>query len=299
MENQAIGIASACRIELAEGNIKSPCCRRAMLGGLLINAELDGETVRFALDDVVGADGILRLIRQCWSVQGEVAAIRRGAHKSNLFTFRSRKAAEWLDRIRWEGCLQNPCSACASHFARGMFVAGGTLSDPEKSLHLEFNIRAEQSLTIAANMLAQLGTEPKLAHRKNGVGLYYKKSDAIEAVLAEIGATKTVFDFINAKIVREIRNHENRVANCDAGNIQKAVSANRKQLEAIAALRRLGRMDRLDDEQYRTAELREAHPELTLSELGLRMSPPISKSGMYHRMNKIIEIAEAVCAEAE
>lgn len=102
--------------------------------------------------------------------------------------------------------------------------------------------------SAAKAALAAIGAEPKSACRPRGTGLYFKRGEDIEDLLAALGATKTVFAFINAKILREIRNHENRVANCDTGNIQKSVSATRKQLDAIAELTRLGRLDRLDDE---------------------------------------------------
>lgn len=299
MEETKIGIASACRREMAELAVKQNCCRRALLGGMMLSAAVDGETLTFTLDEVESAEAALRLIRQCWSVQTEAEPMRRGAHKTWQITFTSRKAADWLTGLRERGMLSEGCSACYVHFARGMFIGGGTLTDPGKGLHLEFLVRDPSSVVLCANMLAAIGVEPKCAVRTRGTGFYIKRSETIEELLAALGATKTVFEFINAKIVREIRNHENRVANCDAGNIRKSVSANQKQLEAISDLRRFGRMDRLDDEQQRTAELREAFPELSLGELGLHMSPPISKSGMYHRMNKIIEIADAVRAEAE
>lgn len=294
-----IGIASACRRELAEQNVKANCCRRALLGGMMINAAVEGESITFTLDEAEAADAALRLLRQCWSAQAEATPLRRGAHKAWQIAVTSRKAADWLNRVRASGALAGGCVSCAAHFAQGMFIAGGTLTSPEKDLHLEFLIRVPESVPAAEAALAAIGAEPKSAVRPRGTGLYFKRSETIEDLLAALGATKTVFEFINAKIVREIRNHENRVSNCDTGNIQKSVSATRKQLDAIDELTRCGRLDRLDDELRRTAELRAANPELSLAELGQRMSPPISKSGMYHRMNKIMEVAEAVRAEAE
>lgn len=299
MEETNIGIASACRRELAKQNVKANCCRRALLGGLLINAAVEGETITLTLDEPEAAETALRLLRKCWSVQGEALPLRRGAHKYWQIAFSSRKAADWLAHVRKYGAPTGGCMNCPAHFVQGMFIASGTLTSPEKGLHLELLIRVPESLPAAKSALAAIGAEPKSAVRPRGTGLYFKRGEDIEDLLAALGATKTVFAFINAKILREIRNHENRVANCDTGNIQKSVSATRKQLDAIAELTRLGRLDRLDDELRCTAELRAANPELSLGELGMRMSPPISKSGMYHRMRKIMEIAEAACAEAE
>ncbi len=298
-ETEKIGVASGCRRELAEINVKSNCCRRALLDGMMINAAVEGKTVRFFLDEQTAADTALRLLRQCWSVQTDAKPIRRGAHRRLEIAFASQKVVDRLLRMRENASPADGCDDCVISFVRGMFIAAGTLTAPEKGFHLEFLIREPLACGVAEVALLQITDPPRRANRAQAIGLYYKRGETIEEILAALGATKTVFELINAKILREIRNHENRVANCDSGNIRKSVSANGKQLEAISDLRRLGRFNRLDDEQRRTAELRERNPELSLGELGLRMSPPISKSGMYHRMNKIMEAAEAARAEAE
>lgn len=299
-----ISVASECRRELVEQMPRAECCRRALLGGLLFCAQLqeDGQ-IAVMYKEEAAAETAARLLRQFFSVKAEPEIIRRGAHRFWSLSFFSRRAAEQIADISAKGILpmgdDAPCAGCASSFLRGVFVACGTLTDPEKSCHLEFGIPEGKRADALASELEDMGVPPKRAVRRGGTGLYYKGSGAVEELLAALGASTTVFTLINAKILREIRNHENRVANCDTGNIQKSVSATRRQLEAIALLREWGRMDRLDDELRRTAELREENPELSLGELGLRMSPPISKPGMYHRMNKIIALAEVVAAEAE
>lgn len=298
-----ISVASECRRELIEQMPKTECCRRALLGGLLFCARLlDDGQIAVLYKEEAAAGTAARLLRQFFSVKVEPETVRRGAHRFWGLVFTSRRAAEQLADVTAKGILpmgDSPCAACASAFLRGVFVACGTLTDPEKGCHLEFCIPQGKGAEAVEALLEDMDVPPKRACRKNGTGLYYKGSGAVEELLAALGASTTVFSLINAKILREIRNHENRVANCDTGNIQKSVSATRRQLEAIAVLREHGRMDRLDDELRRTAELREENPELSLGELGLRMSPPISKPGMYHRMNKIIALAEVVAAEAE
>lgn len=298
-----MGIAVDFRRELCEVNLKSNCCRRAMLAGLLLTAVPEDDRISALFCEEAGAETAAHLLRQCFSASTEIKAERRGAHNMWRMSAVSRKAAQWLLQTTAAPTLgaafPAACAGCVQHFLQGAFICGGSLSSPEKSYHLEIILPDEARAALAEEAFLMLGAAPKRAKRPRGIGLYFKDSTAIEELLAALGTGKTVFDFINAKILREIRNHENRVANCDAGNIQKSVSATRRQLDAIALLRRLGRMDRLDDELLRTAELREAHKELSLGELGLYMQPPISKSGMYHRMNKIMEIAEAMQAEAE
>ena len=301
--DKKISVAAECRCELVEQIPRAECCRRALLGGLMFCARLqeDGQ-ISVMYKEEEAALATARLLRQFFSVKTEPSVVRRGAHRFWSLCFASHRAAEQLTDAERQGKLpmgESVCTSCASYFLRGLFVACGTVTDPEKGFHLEFCLPEWGCADVVEALLEEMGTPAKRTCRKGGTSLYYKGSEAVENLLAAIGSSTTVFNLINAKILREIRNHENRVANCDTGNIQKSVSATRRQLEAIAFLREHGRMDRLDDELRRTAELREKNPELSLGELGLRMSPPISKPGMYHRMNKIIALAEAVAAESE
>lgn len=294
---EKISIASACRCELAAVTVKSNCCRRAMLGGMMANAVLEGENISFSLDEKEGAEAAALLLRQCCGCRCEPEEGRCASRRIWRLRFTSRRAAAWLLHLRESSALSaalaGGCAGCTVSFLRGLFIAGGRLTDPEKGHHFEVILREPVIADLAEEAMQALGFSPKRVLRPQGTGLYLKESGAVEEALAALGATRTVFTCINAKILREIRNHENRLSNCDAGNIQKSVSATGRQLEAIALLREQGRMDKLDDELRRSAELRAEYPELSLSELGQRMKPPISKSGMYHRMNKIIAAAEA------
>ncbi|MBR6708319.1 MAG: DNA-binding protein WhiA, partial [Clostridia bacterium] len=266
-------IGAVMRTELSEVTLKSNCCRRAMLSGLLLCSTCGESGISALYNEESGAELAGHLLRQCFSANAEISPERRGAHKMWRLQTDSKKAMQLLSRISSAHTLKEAipslCAGCVQHFLQGVFICCGTLSSPEKSYHLEVILPDERAAALTEDSFSQLGVEPKRAKRPKGIGLYIKDSAVIEEFLAALGTSTTVFDFINAKIVREIRNHENRVANCDAGNIQKSVSATRKQLDAIALLRRLGRMDRLDDELRRTAELREEHEELSLGELGL------------------------------
>ena len=137
-------VASECRRELVEQMPKAECCRRALLGGLLFCARLqeDGQIlVMYKEESAAGTAA--RLLRQFFSVKVEPEVIRRGAHRFWSVNFTSRRAAEQIADIAAKRSLpmgDSPCAGCASAFLRGLFVACGTLTDPEKSCHLEFCI---------------------------------------------------------------------------------------------------------------------------------------------------------------
>ena len=132
-----------------------------------------------------------------------------------------------------------------------------------------------------------------MSHRRGRPLVYLGGSDAIEDILGIMGATREVFDFINAKIKREIRNNVNRATNCDAANIRRTVSASEEQIGAIELLRDGGYLPQLPDELRRTAELRLENPSVSLSVLAALHDESITRSGVNHRLSKLIELAEA------
>ena len=94
---------------------------------------------------------------------------------------------------------------------------------------------------------------------------------------------------MNKKIEKEIRNNANRIANCETANIEKSISAAQTQIEAILALQKSGKFALLPTYLRETAKIRLENPEMSFAELATLFSPPQSKSGIYHRLQKIVE----------
>ena len=140
--------------------------------------------------------------------------------------------------------------------------------------------------------LAEFGVPARRITRGNKIGLYYKKGDDIEDLFGKIGVNNIVFTVADSKIQKEIRGNENRATNCVATNISKAVIASGKQIDAILKLKERGRFEYLPDDLRITAELRLVNSEASLTELASLHIPPISKSGLNHRLSKLLEEAE-------
>ena len=132
----------------------------------------------------------------------------------------------------------------------------------------------------------------KSRRHRDGIGLYCKNSTTIEEILTYMGANNALFALMNAKIARGIRNEENRATNCVTTNIGKAVDAAGKTLEAIAAIRAAGAFERMPQKWQETARLREENPGSTLTELAQLHDPPMTKSGLNHRLQNIAAYAE-------
>jgi DNA-binding protein WhiA len=122
--------------------------------------------------------------------------------------------------------------------------------------------------------------------------LFYRDSEQIEGLLAIMGATKQALELMNIKIIKDIRNKANRQMNCDTANIDKAISAGARQLQQIQLIKdRLG-LESLEDDLKEMVEVRLANPEASLRELAGLMNPPLSRSGVNHRLARLKKIAE-------
>jgi DNA-binding protein WhiA len=130
---------------------------------------------------------------------------------------------------------------------------------------------------------------PKIVNRRSGNGLYFKNSTLIEEMLTYLKVTQSLFSLMNVKIERDIRNNENRATNCVANNILKAVNASQKHIDAIQKLIDFGRFEALDEELQITAKLRLKYDDVSLMELAKLHEPPISKSGLNHRLKKLMD----------
>ncbi len=184
------------------------------------------------------------------------------------------------------------CADCTSHFIAGLFVASGNVSDPNKNYHLEFSLPDELTADAVCDVLTNAGFEPGRTTRKNRSILYFKNSALIEDILGFMGASFGVFEVMNAKIIKELREDTNRQVNCDSANILKTVGAAERQISVINAIIDSGDFDAMSDELKSTAELRLKFHNATMIELGKQFSPPISKSGVKHRLDKIAEFYE-------
>ena len=187
--------------------------------------------------------------------------------------------------------LEEDC--CRVSFLRGAFLAGGSVTDPEKGYHMEITT-THQSVARETYALFHeaAGFYPKSAQRAGGQVLYLKNSDQIENVLAFLGAPVAAMGVMEARLEKEISNKVNRRCNCDDANTSKVVEAAQEQMAAIRILKERGMIDKLPLKLSQAAAAREANPSASLSELAGMMDPPITKPAMNHRLKKLMELAK-------
>ncbi len=193
-----------------------------------------------------------------------------------------------LLRTAWEKCR---CDSCKNVWLRSLFNAYGSITNPEKGYHCDFTFKFEDECDVAQEILPEFGLDFRRTKRKEKHVLYIKGSAVIEDLLISIGAQSAAFDFMNSKIVHEFRGSVNRQVNCDTANIEKQLASVKKYIEAIDYLNESGRIDALSEELRLTARLRRENDQLSLGELAKMFNPPVSKSGLRHRLDKILTVS--------
>ncbi|MBQ4105084.1 MAG: DNA-binding protein WhiA [Clostridia bacterium] len=183
---------------------------------------------------------------------------------------------------------------CVSAFLRGAFMSCGSVNDPQKNYHLEFCAAYKNLCTDLCTLLSEIeecNLTPKTILRSGSYVVYLKDSEQITDLLTYMGAPSGAMDIMNAKAYKQMRNMANRRTNSDLANIAKTATAAAKQLSAIEKLEATVGLSSLPAQLYEIAVLRKDNPELSLRDLGALLDPPISRSGVNHRLMKIMELA--------
>ena len=188
--------------------------------------------------------------------------------------------------------IKNAC--CRRAYLRGAFLTTGSMSDPEKSYHLEFVCLTRRQALQLQEIIRDFDIEARIVTRKNHDIVYMKEGAGIVDLLNVTGAHISLMNLENLRIVKEMRNSINRRVNCETANITKTVNASTKQIQDIMLIQKTLGLKGLQDSLREVAEVRLEYPEATLKELGEYLNPPVGKSGVNHRLRKLSEIAERI-----
>jgi len=175
-------------------------------------------------------------------------------------------------------------------FLNGAFLACGRITEPEKKYHLEFSLPRKELFEPLKLMLEEVGFRPACVMRRGLPVIYFRESGQIEDLLTFMGCPKLSMEIMGVKILKERRNAANRAFNCDRANINKQMNAAQKQIAQIQALG----IENLPEELRDFARLRLDNPHDSLRELGEKSSPPLTRSGVNHRLAKIAALAESM-----
>lgn len=286
--------------ELCRTPVQRLCCARAEAYGVLLYGNTFSPTeVRLITESADFAARLPRLFQRAFGLKFDRLPEEERGKLIFGITDRS-KLDRIINQLGYDprqnlvlhvnfGLLEDEC--CRTAFLRGAFLAGGSVTDPEKRYHLELDTGHAQASREVATLLTEMGFLPHSVRRGGSSVIYFKQSEHIEDLLTTIGAPAAAMDIMTAKVDKEIRNGANRAMNCDMANVNKTLDAVAAQQEAIKKLESAGQLDKLPEKIQETARLRMQNPELPLAQLAALFDPPISKSCLNHRIRKIMEEA--------
>ena len=285
-----------CRVQLSR-----QCCARAEAYGVLLYCNtFTPSEVRIITENPEFAARLPKLFHKAFSLRFDQTPEGDGKGKL-IFRITDRdKLARVINTLGYDpqqlmalhvnfGLLEE--DHCRTAFLRGAFLAGGSVTDPEKRYHMELATSHQQASREVSTLLQEMGFLPRTVQRGADALLYFKQSEHIEDLLTKIGAPAAAMDIMTAKVDKEIRNGANRAMNCDMANVNKTLDAAQEQMAAIEKLRNAPRWEKLPEKLRQTAALRLTYPELSLTQLAERCDPPVTKSCINHRMRKLMEEA--------
>lgn len=289
------------KLELCRLGIQKLCCARAEAYGILLYCNTFSATeVRIITENGELAQRLPRLFHRAFNLRFDrlpepdqegklifqITDRKKLNHIINLIGYSPQQNI--VLHVNF-GILEEEC--CRAAFLRGIFLAGGSCTDPQKRYHLELATSHQQAGRELEALLMDMGFQPKSVQRNGYHVTYFKQSEHIEDFLTLIGAPVAAMAVMSAKVEKDLRNSINRRLNCDTANLDKAVDAAQEQIEAIRRLMHAGLMEQLPDKLQQTAAARLESPELTLSELAETFEPPITKSCLNHRLRKLQQLA--------
>lgn len=287
------------------------CCKKAELSALIrMNGLLSFSQKKLILDVTTENAAIARIIysslKHLYQVNSELLVRKKmRLKKNNVYVVRLpaqvREILEDLKIVSDTFEMRRDISAtlikkscCKRAYLRGAFLAGGSVNHPESSsYHLEIFTNYEEHAVALTDLMNLYNLNARKIERKKGYVIYIKESEKITEFLNIIGAFQALFQFEDARIVKDMRNSVNRLVNCETANLNKTVAASIKQLENIKLIEEKLGLDELPEKLREIALVRKQHPDVNLKELGeLLPSGVVSKSGINHRLRKLNEIAD-------
>lgn len=290
-----------CRIEL-----EKKCCVRAELAGIIsfcgtYKTVPDSPVLVVKTENAAVARRVFVLVKKLF---GENVTINQTKRKSRGSVYTIDFCGSLLNKALTETRLnrsgivkfsvdpflvQDEC--CMRSYVRGAFLGGGSVNSPEKSYHLEFETHyfgLSNELTL---LLSENNFGAKSILRKSNYVTYIKDSEMISDLLAAMGATDSMLELCNIKILKDMKNSVNRLVNCETANVVKTAGAAMHQTMCIQKIIDKMGFESLPDNLKELAKLRLENPEASLSELSSMLKTPLSRSGVNHRFKKIMEIA--------
>ncbi|MFI3168830.1 MAG: DNA-binding protein WhiA [Faecalibacterium sp.] len=295
-----MSFSSDVKLEITQKKLPKPeAAKAACYAVACFGKNFDAYSVSMQTEQEAIAKHLLKLFARC-GIDGEIKTQQRPSGAFYEFCVVSPDQVQKMHALFGttgrETSLQINPSLIASvdavqAFVAAAFLCAGTITDPEKEYNLEFNTpRFNLSKDFEA-LLAQYEFKPHRTQRKGSNVIYIKASEKVADLLTFMRANNASMEIMNRKVYKSIRNKTNRLTNCDTANLGKTAAANALTIKAIRTIEEFTAFDALPQQLQEAAQKRLAHPDMPLAKLAETFTPPLSKSGLSHRMKKIEAIA--------
>ena len=289
-----MSFSSEIKAKLTENKIHHRALMAYTLGLIGFGIELRADSVRFTTENKSVAESIQKDLYEIFKIECKCEEIR--GYRITV-TENKEKILDKISQIanmEVSECIEVNMydERSKKAFITGAFMTGGSVSDPNKSYHIEFVTRYREFSEILCEVLNKLGVNARITERKGQYIVYVKEYEAIAFILGLIGAGSAALELYTVQVEKEMRNDINRRINFETANVDKITKAAAKQIQAINMLMKNGKFENLPDVLKEIGRLRKENPEASLKQLGEMLSPPIGKSGVNHRLERIIEIAD-------
>jgi DNA-binding protein WhiA len=294
----ALSFSGSIKEEILSRDIKPRHCNLAFLSAALytVNTQEGSGSVSMGFDNERLALYITNILNNIFKTEAKIHCKQK---KYNV-TIEGEEAIKniFLATGYNKGVKPDPLvikkDCCKKQFLSAAFLTSGSVSDPTKAYHLEYVFLDSNVASIASDTINYFGLYSKIIKRKANYVVYLKEGDQIVDILNITGAHLGLLEFENVRVLKEVRNNVNRVVNCEAFNIKKTVNAADYHIGNIEFIIQTKGLEFLPDELIDVASVRLSYPECTLKELGEKLSPPVSKSCINHRLKKISIIADTI-----
>lgn len=276
------------------------CALAELYGILRTAARIRPDGIGIITEHEAVAGRIISLFEDCMGFVPEQKKCAGGFRFEVTDSHKAEIVAEKLHIL--EGAEEEeimPFACCRESFLRGAFLGSGSISDPNKNYHLEFDARTDSAAKELMSVLEKNDIHAKCTGRKTHYIVYIKGYEDIAALLGHMGAGNAALEIYSVSIEKEIRNSINRHMNCESANMDKVIKAYGKHMLAIEKIKNTIGFENLPESLCEIAKVRMEYPDESLKELGARLYPPIGKSGVNHRLNRLIEIADGIKTAAE
>ena len=298
-----LSFSAAAKAEVCRAFPQKYCCALAECFGILLYCNcFTAESIRIITESREFAHRLPAIFERAFDMEFDIFPSLAAPGKLVFQITDPDKIAEIMDAFGFHPqdtlslhvnlpLVEEDC--CKAAFLRGAYLAGGSVTDPEKGYHMEITTThhavARETFALIQEVM---GFAPKIASRGGGQVLYFKQSDLISDYLTYLGAPVAAMGIMEAKLEKELNNKVNRRCNCDDANTSKVVDAAQEQLVAIRTLKVRGTLEHLPVKLLQAAKAREAHPAASLTELAAMMEPPITKPAMNHRLKKLVQMTK-------